>query len=362
MPLVWGDYDHVAFESQPGRQHFRSLPGGRNAPTAAAVEVPCVELAFFLPADPPLAARVIEALYDAHPYEEPVILLTDCVRTLHIRGLDEDNPARFWNRPNADWVPEGHRSGPAARPGPPSTGTGGTIHSRTSRPDDEDASMIPFQSIHDDAVARLGGEAALRARLPKLASAAELRKRRDDRYLSQMCLRIFRAGLKHSVVDNKWPAFEEVFLGFEPRRVRALNDEEMEALMGDARLIRHWGKIKSVRANADAMVEVAAEFGAMGTYLAAWPHDDTVSLWEDLARRFSQLGGNSGPYFLRMVGRDTFMLSPWVMKGLVARGALEAEPKGKKGRRAAQAVFNAWAEETGRPLAHLSMTLAAATD
>ena len=40
VPLVWGDYDHVAFESQPGRQHFRSLPGGRNAPTAAAVEVP----------------------------------------------------------------------------------------------------------------------------------------------------------------------------------------------------------------------------------------------------------------------------------------------------------------------------------
>ena len=222
--------------------------------------------------------------------------------------------------------------------------------------------MIPFQPILDDAIVRLGGEAALKARLPKVASAATLRKLPDDRCLSQMCLRIFRAGLKHSVVDNKWPSFEEVFHGFEPRRVRAMNDEEMEALLADTRIIRHWGKIKSVRANAAAMVDVAEEAGSMGAYLAAWPGDDIVGLWDDLAKRFTQLGGNSGPYFLRMVGKDTFMLSPYVMRGLVARGLLDAEPKGKKGRRAAQEIFNAWAAETGMPLAHLSMALAAATD
>ena len=222
--------------------------------------------------------------------------------------------------------------------------------------------MVPFQPILDDAIQRLGGEAALGARLPKLATAARLRKLPDDRYLSQMCLRIFHAGLKHSLVDGKWPAFEEVFHGFEPRRVRAMNDEELEALLADARIIRHWGKLKSVRANAAAMVEVAEEAGGMGAYLAAWPGDDIVGLWDDLAKRFSQLGGNSAPYFLRMVGKDSFMLSPWVLRGLVARGALEAEPKGKKGRRAAQAIFNAWAAETGLPLAHLSMTLAAATE
>ena len=72
----------------------------------------------------------------------------------------------------------------------------------------------------------------------------------DDRYLSLMSLRIFRAGLKHSLVDARWPAFEEVFKGFEPARVVAMPDEELEALLGDQRLIRHWGKLKSVRANA----------------------------------------------------------------------------------------------------------------
>ena len=56
--------------------------------------------------------------------------------------------------------------------------------------------------------------------MPK--SAEQLRAEGDDRYLSLMSLRIFRAGLKHSVVDARWPAFEEVFFGFDPARVVAM--------------------------------------------------------------------------------------------------------------------------------------------
>jgi len=51
---------------------------------------------------------VIEAIYFAHPYEEPVIFVETGMRTLHIRGLDEENPHRFWNAERADWVPEEH--------------------------------------------------------------------------------------------------------------------------------------------------------------------------------------------------------------------------------------------------------------
>ena len=101
----------------------------------------------------------------------------------------------------------------------------------------------PFVPILEAARTRLGA-AVLEARLPQPRSAAELKAVPDDRYLSQMSLRIFRAGLKHSLVDAKWPAFEEVFQAFQPRRVRAMSDEELEALLGDARLIRHWGKLR----------------------------------------------------------------------------------------------------------------------
>ena len=75
-----------------------------------------------------------------------------------------------------------------------------------------------------------------------------------------MSLRIFRAGLKHSLVDAKWPHFEEVFAGFDPPRVRAMSDEALEALLQDKRVIRHWGKMKAVRANAAAFCELAEEW------------------------------------------------------------------------------------------------------
>ena len=142
----------------------------------------------------------------------------------------------------------------------------------------------PFSPIIDAARARIGA-AALEARLPQPRSPAELKAVSDDRYLSQMSLRIFRAGLKHSLVDAKWPAFEELFHGFEPRRVRAMSDDALQALLADTRLIRHWGKLKSVRDNAAAMIAVADEHGSFGAWLADWPTSEIVDLWEALASR-----------------------------------------------------------------------------
>jgi 3-methyladenine DNA glycosylase Tag len=176
-----------------------------------------------------------------------------------------------------------------------------------------------------------------------------------------MSLRIFRAGLKHEMVDAKWPAFEQAFRGFDPKRVRAMSDEEVETLMKDARLIRHLGKLKAVHANAAALCELAAEHGSLGAWLARWPGREITKLWDELGKRFTQLGGNSGPYFLRMSGKDTFILTPAVIAALNQWGAALGEPKSKAERAEVQAVFNAWVEETGLPLSHLSVILAAST-
>jgi 3-methyladenine DNA glycosylase Tag len=219
---------------------------------------------------------------------------------------------------------------------------------------------VGFTTILDAALTR-HGTAAIEARLPQPKSASELAAAPDDRYLSQMSLRVFRAGLKHSLVDAKWPAFEEVFEGFDPRRIRAMPDESLEKLLGDARLIRHWGKLKSVRDNATAMLAVGEEFGSFGAWLGTWPGNDVIGLWEELARRFSQMGGASGPMFLRMVGKDTFVLSRSVIAGL-KRWVDLPTPKNRGDRAAAQAWFNAWAAETGRPLSQLSLILALSVD
>lgn len=136
--------------------------------------------------------------------------------------------------------------------------------------------MASFAPILKTALKRTGGEAKLEAQLPVPKTPKQLAAVSDDRYLSQMCLRVFRAGLKHALVDSKWPAFEEVFHGFVPGRVTLMNDEEMEACMGNKALIRHWAKLTSVRANAAAM-----QSSAPNTAVSAngWRHGPPTTRW-----------------------------------------------------------------------------------
>ena len=218
--------------------------------------------------------------------------------------------------------------------------------------------MIPFKSIFARAARRRGGEDAVEGLLVAPKSADELAAMGDDRYLSLMSLRVFRAGLKHSLVDAKWPAFEDVFHDFDPHRVRAMNDEDLERLMAETRIIRHWGKIKATRENAAALIAVAEQHRGFGAWLAAWPGDDVMGLWRDLAKRFSQLGGNSGPYFLRMAGRDTFVLTDDVVRALIEAGVVARKPTRADERADTQEAFNAWAAQSGRPLCQISRILA----
>jgi hypothetical protein len=74
------------------------------------------------------------------------------------------------------------------------------------------------------------------------------------------------------------------------------------------------------------------------------------------------MGGNSGPSFLRMVRKDTFILTHSVTAALRHWGAVDAPPKNRKDRAAVQACFNIWAAETDRPLCQLSLILAASIE
>lgn len=219
----------------------------------------------------------------------------------------------------------------------------------------------PFSDVLEAAVMR-HGPSAVEEDLPVPATADELRARPDHRYLSAMSQRIFRAGLKHSLVDAKWPTFEEVFCGFEPTFCAGLSDERIEELLEDRRLVRHLGKLRAVRQNAVAMLAIARAAGSFGNWLAAWPGDDCVGLWDELAQRFTQLGGNSGPSFLRMVGRDTFIPTDAVLRGLHQFAGFAGNAKNRAERQQMQEIFLAWRLETGRPFCQLSRILAMAVD
>ncbi|WP_192984924.1 DNA-3-methyladenine glycosylase I [Pseudomonas sp. EggHat1] len=218
--------------------------------------------------------------------------------------------------------------------------------------------MRDYKWLHEFCLNRFGSAKALEAMLPQPRSDAELRALSDDRYLSLISLRIFRAGLKHSLVDAKWPAFEEVFFGFDPEKVVLMGAERLENLMQDTRLIRHLGKLKSVPRNAQFILDVRREKGSFGALIADWPVSDIVGLWKYLAKHGSQLGGLSAPRFLRMVGKDTFVPTDDMVAALKAQGVIDKAPTSLKDLAAVQAAFNQWQAESGRPLCQLSVMLA----
>ena len=221
--------------------------------------------------------------------------------------------------------------------------------------------MRNFKTIYETAEILHPGK-DIEQNLPAVSSNRELSEREDAWDLSSMSRRIFRAGLRHSMVDAKWPDFEKVFFNFNPARVRAMSDDDLDGLMQDKRIIRHWAKIKSVRSNADVLYRLASDGQGFGEYLAEWPVCKIVTLWEDLRKRFTQMGGRSAPYFLRMVGKDTFILTQDVIRGLNRWGAWQGIPTTKKARQQVQGVFNEWQDECERPLSHISRILALSVD
>ena len=218
--------------------------------------------------------------------------------------------------------------------------------------------MQDFQWMLEYGINRFGSLAALEAKLPLPATAEQLKAVSDDRYLSLIARRVFRAGLRHSVVDAKWPNFENVFWGFDPEKVVLMSAEHIERLMQDTRIIRHLGKLKSVPRNAQMLLDISHEYGSFGAFLAQWPEHDIVGLWRYLAKQGYQLGGLSAPSFLRMAGKDTFMLSKDVVAGLIAQDIVTKHPTSQRDLAAVQDAFNIWQTQSGRPLCQISRMLA----
>jgi 3-methyladenine DNA glycosylase Tag len=217
---------------------------------------------------------------------------------------------------------------------------------------------IPFKRIRERAAKRKGGEKVLASLMPKKPNNKALAKLPDDRVLADMAERIFSAGFVWSVIEAKWPGFEEAFLGFNPKRLLFQPAEFWEKLVSDKRIVRHPGKIKAVRENAKFVLDIAKEHGSFGRFLANWSADDQVGLMEVLAKRGTRLGGFSGQYFLRFLGWDAFVLSESVLMCLRDSGVAIGSGTSKKDLRAAQAQFNAWKKESGLPITHISRTCA----
>lgn len=219
--------------------------------------------------------------------------------------------------------------------------------------------MEHFDRIYERAVARKG-EAELLAWLPEPRSDLGLKRLSGAKYLSAMSRAVFRSGFVWKIVDYKWPTMEAALHGFDPVACAFQPDEAIEALLGDQRVIRHLRKLRSVRDNAMFILEVERQHKSFGRYLADWPVTDIIGLHADLKKRGTRLGGRTGQFFLRGVGKDTFCLTRDVVGVLIRQKVVDKNPSAKRDLAAVQAAFNEWHEQSGRPLCEISRILSCA--
>ncbi|CAM5202010.1 DNA-3-methyladenine glycosylase I OS=Castellaniella defragrans OX=75697 GN=HNR28_002627 PE=4 SV=1 [Castellaniella denitrificans] len=214
---------------------------------------------------------------------------------------------------------------------------------------------LSYHWLYDTVRARFESDEAMEAFLPRALTPQALKDQGDDRYLSAMTRRVFHAGVQHTMVDAKWPEFEKAFQGFAPEAMAQLGPSLIEAHMKNDRIIRDRAKIKSIPENARFILEIRRERGVgFGEFLADWPDTDTIGLWRLLAKRGARLGGRSAAGFLRLAGKDTFLLTSDVVARLTAAGVIEREPTSQRDLRAVQDAFNALRQDSGRPLCQLS--------
>ena len=220
--------------------------------------------------------------------------------------------------------------------------------------------MNSFKTIFDMAAANKGGSATLESMLKAPLKAEELAGIPDDRWLSTMTKCIFQAGFNWKVVEAMWSGFEEAFEGFAVNHCAMFSPEDLDRLVSDKRIVRHGAKIKSVQDNALMLLDLKDENQTKNgsTIIANWPDENYVDLLAMLKKRGSRLGGTTGQYFLRFMGKSSFIFSRDVVSALVREGIIDTAPTSKKAQTSTQQAFNRWSEESGRSLTEISRVLA----
>jgi 3-methyladenine DNA glycosylase Tag len=221
--------------------------------------------------------------------------------------------------------------------------------------------MRSYDEIHAIAVERKG-EAAIREAMQFPKSRDEIAATPDNRFLSLMTKCIFQSGFNWKVVEAMWPGFEAAFEGFDIGYCSMLHDEDFERLVSDTRIVRHGPKIRSVQENAVFLAGLSRDYGSAGAFFAGWPVEDYVGLLDLLQKKGSRLGGNTGQYFLRFAGIESFILSASVVNRLISEGVITKAPTSARDKAAVQAAFNTWRTQSGRSLTEISRVLAMSID
>ncbi len=224
--------------------------------------------------------------------------------------------------------------------------------------------VTPFAEIFARVVTRKGSEAALERILATTAlrSPAEIPSTPDGRILPEMTRPIFYAGFSSKVIDDKRPAFEAGFDGFDPNACAFISEEHFDRRLQDCRIVRNAAKIKAVQINAQFLLGLETGHGSAARFFANWADTDHVGLLDVLKKRANHLGGDAAGRCLRGIGKPTFITSPDMVAALIREGVIDRAPTGNRDLATIQATLNRWSSESRRDSTAISRIVAMSVD
>jgi DNA-3-methyladenine glycosylase I len=121
-------------------------------------------------------------------------------------------------------------------------------------------------------------------------------------YLEIMSKSVFQSGMSWKVVENKWPGIREAFRDFDIDTVANLDEEDIDNLMKDARVIRNYRKLNAIVSNAQKMLELDKAHGSFRKYLRS--HGSFDEALKAIRKDFKFMGPTGIYVFLYVVGED----------------------------------------------------------
>ncbi|WP_091985109.1 DNA-3-methyladenine glycosylase I [Pseudoalteromonas denitrificans] len=217
--------------------------------------------------------------------------------------------------------------------------------------------MEKFTDIHHRAVERKGSESMLQSLISKPLPSKTLLDINNDNWLEEFTRKIFQSGFYWSVIDKKWPGFREVFWDFNVNKLLMMSPEMYEQRASDERIVRNFNKVKTIAVNTMMIHSTSLEHGSFSQFINDWPSEDIIGLWNWLKKHGSRLGGNTGAYSLRVMGKDTFILSRDAESYFRSHKIIDGGLQTKKSLTAIQSFFNEMQQQSGLSLQEISQIL-----
>jgi len=144
----------------------------------------------------------------------------------------------------------------------------------------------------------------------------------DKDYFETLTRAVF-SGIRNNIIEDRWHAISNAFSGFDFNKVARYDEEKVQELMENDRIIRHEGKIKTTIFNAKKMVEIVGQYGSFKNYLNSFPSvDSLIEKLQGYYGGFKGIGERNVFEFLKEIGFSTIKPDLQVRKVFLRLGLI----------------------------------------